>query len=259
MRNRILLFLSAIFGQTVMPAQAMTVQVDADIDDYTDSPDGSSLAKTTSVPVAARTQITGWDLSMTLSYVHVQGDQRSNSAARRAAYRNDVRPLNRGITTGLTDMKISAERSIPLTRKVSLDLLTRLTLPTGRQSVYLGNGRVEAMTDAGISAKFKKTTLWAGGAKRFRSKGYESTGRDITEFYAGVSRELNDRTTMRVDYLRAQSAFRGEKKDQSLTFRISRNLKSGATVEFATTQYNDVFGSSTQGGVTLRWPLNRLL
>jgi hypothetical protein len=258
MRPRILIFLGAAFGQAAAPAQATTVQIDADFDDFTESPDGETLAKTTVVPIAARTQLDGWDLSMTFSFKHIRGGPSATPEARRVDSETDAVSRPRAVTSGFTDLKISAEKSLPLAKGVSLNLLARFTLPTGRKSNYLGRGRFEAMLDAGLSRDIGKNSVWIGAARRFRSNGYQTTGRDITEIYAGASRPVGKSTTVRVDFLRAQSPYRLEKMEQSMTLGVSRALKSGATLEFSAQRYRDTYGKGSQGNVTLRWPLSRL-
>lgn len=187
----------------------------------------------------------GWDLSLTASYVGQSDRHVDRDRALRATIdgRTDQRL---GLAASqLTNVKIAAERAVPLGNGIKLDLLARITLPTSRTATWLREGHTELMLDAGLRKNVGRTSFWAGGARRFRNQGFEATGRDVFEAYAGVKREMGNRTTMRIDYLRTQAEYRGDRPDQSASFEISHVLKSKATLDFSVSHWR---GSYYKGG-----------
>ncbi|MEP7349313.1 MAG: hypothetical protein ABI668_05085 [Sphingorhabdus sp.] len=256
------LFISSIglaLGSIPMAAHATSIQIDADLDDFTDSSDGKTLTKTTAIDINATGSLKGWDLSMTVSYVHMDAEAASPRDPQLSREIGDSRYQSGPSTAGLTDVKIAAERSVPLARGVSLDLLARATLPTGKASTYLGRGRFELMLDAGLSTHVGTATIWAGGARRFRSQGYESTGRDVYEVYAGMKRPLGTKATVRVDYVRTQPEYRNQRFEQSTSVGLSRRLKSSATLDISASHYRNAYYKEVQTSVSLRWPIQRLI
>ncbi|MEP7350083.1 MAG: hypothetical protein ABI668_09055 [Sphingorhabdus sp.] len=235
------------------------VEFDMDIGEFASNSDSHRLSKTTALDVSVKSSLKGWDLSMAVSYNRTQGDPRSTVDFRPLASKTPLRPNTESVSTGLTDLKISAERSVPITRKVSLDLLARATLPTGKTSNYLGAGRFEAMLDAGLSTNVAKADIWAGVARRFRTKGFDTPGRDINEFYAGISRTINKKTDIRFDYLLAQSPYRGERAEQTISAGVSRTLKSDARLALSASKISDIYGKRTQATVSVSYPFKNLV
>lgn len=195
---------------------------------------------------------------MTVSYVQMDAEAASLRDSQRSAVISDSRYKYSPSIAGLTDLKIAAERSVPLAHGVSLDLLARATLPTGKTSAYLGRGRFELMLDAGLSTHIGKATIWAGGARRFRSSGYETTGRDVYEVYAGMKRPIGTKSIVRIDYVRTQPEYRHQRFEQSTSVGYSRLLKSGATLDISASHYRNAYYQELQANISVRWLIQRL-
>ena len=145
-----------------------------------------------------------------------------------------------------------------LSRSWTTGRVLRGTLPTGKTESHLGAGRFEGLVDAGLSANIGETSAWAGVARRFRTKAFDTPGRDINEFYAGLKRSMGEKTELRFDYLRAQSPWRGERNDNSISAAVSRGLRSNATLVLSANRINDIYGKRTEANVTLSYPFKKL-
>lgn len=213
----------------------------------------SSISGTRYGEAEITASLKGWDLSMTGSYVGQSDRSVARDRAPRVAIDGRTDQHGGRGAMRLTSVKIAAERAVPLGHGIKLDLLARATLPTSRTATWLGEGHTELMLDAGLRKNIGRTSVWAGGARRFRNQGFEATGRDVFETYAGMKRQMDSRTTMRVDYVRTQAEYRGDKPDQSASFEISHALKSGATLDFAATHWRGSYYKGGEAAVSLRW------
>lgn len=241
------------------PAMAANPSVGAYVDNVTESPDGSSLANTTTVSLIGETSVAGWSLTADVAYKAVRGDMPSLAEQRRTG--QALNGKNRRTTYqayGLTDARIKVERSKRLAGKVKLDLMARLTMPTGKRGTVRARGRYEAMVDAGLRTNVGSAEVWAGSARRFRTAGFDVPGRDITELYAGASMPVTRRTSVRADYLRAQSPFIGSPIETSLSCGVTHTLRSGIALDAYGTRFNDSYGRGVQVGLSLRMPTRSL-
>ncbi|RYE70511.1 MAG: hypothetical protein EOP17_00450 [Rhizobiaceae bacterium] len=241
-------------------ALAFTGPIDIGVysDNLTESPDGATLANTTSLTMRADVTVRRWNLSVDTAFKVARGMMPSAAEQQRAGLASTSRRKAFYKTAGLTDLRISAERSIRLLGPFKLDLLTRATLPTGERGIQRARGRYEVLVDAGVSTRIAKTDVWAGTARRFRTTGFYTPGRDIGEFYAGAQRSVGKRTTVRADLLFAQSPWSGEPREYSIAGSLSRELNSGLSLDLSLQAYRDVYGKGFQGGLTLRMPMRSL-
>lgn len=221
----------------------------------TESPDGSSITHTTTWTLLADTTVKHWKLSVDASYKVARGMTPSTAEQERSGLSGKRGQHAMYRTAGLTDTRVSAERSFPLAGKIKLDLLARATLPTGERGTQRARGRYEMLVDAGLSARVGPADVWLGAGHRFRSAGYYTPGRDITEVYAGTELGLGGGTTVRADFVSAQSPFRGEAQEYSLSTGLSHGLSSNVTLDFTVLAYRDVYGKGVQGGLAVRMPL----
>lgn len=237
------------------PAVAASPVMGAYVDNATESPDGGSLANTTTVSLIGVTSLAGWKLTADVAYKAVRGGMPSLAEQRRSG-RIVAGSKRKAIyeTYGLTDTRISAERSIRLVGKVKLDLLARATMPTGQRGTVRARGRYEAMLDAGLRTKVGRADIWAGAARRFRTAGFDIPGRDINEVYAGASVPVGKRTVLRADYLRSQSPFIGSPVEKSISGGATHTLDSGIAIDFYGSHFNDAYGKGVQVGLSLRMP-----
>lgn len=237
------------------PAIARKPVVGAYVDNVTESPDGGSLANKTTISLIGGSTLAGWKLTADVAYRAVRGSTPSLAEQQRSGQltlENQRKSFYE--LYGLTDTRVSAERSVPLPGKVSLDLLARLTLPSGQRGVDRARGRYEMMLDAGLRTRLVGADIWAGAAHRFRTEGFYVPGRDINEIYAGASRPVAEQTTLRLDYLRAQSPFIGSAQEHSISLGITHTMNSGIAFDFYSSRYNDAYGKGGQAGLSLRMP-----
>lgn len=227
-------------------------------DNLTESPDGGTLANTTSLTMRADVTVMRWNLSVDAAYKVARGMMPSAAEQQRSGLASTSRRAAFYRTAGMTDLRISAERSVPLVGRFKLDLLARATLPTGTRGVQRARGRYEMLIDAGISTRVAKADVWAGTGRRFRTQGFYTTGRDIAEFYAGAERPVGRDTKVRADLLLAQSPWRGEPREYSIAGTVSREMRSGAIVDLTVQAYRDVYGKGFQAGLTMRMPMRSL-
>lgn len=224
-------------------------------DNLTESPDGSTLTTTATWSMMADVTVKRWKLSADVSYKIARGMTPSAAEQQRSGLTGRSRKGGTFETAGLTDMRISAERSIRLTGKTKLDLLGRATIPTGERGTQRARGRYEMLVDAGVSTKIGKADVWAGAGHRFRSRGFYTPGRDISEFYVGSELPLKGGTTVRADFLSAQSPYRGYAREYSLSGGLSHSLQSGVVLDATLLAFRDAYGKGVQGGLSVRMPM----
>lgn len=229
------------------PAAAKNLQ--ANVNNYSRLPGGMGLVDTLSVNLNYGMDLGGWNVAIDQSAA-------LNVQAVLAGPRVGYRGLGESprLVTGLTDLRVSATRSIGLGRGVQLDLLARATLPTGRSHLLFGAGRKEAMLDAGLRRDIAGATVWFGGARRFRKESAFTTGRDINEFYAGIVRPLDDQSSVRLDYLLAESEYAGGRPTSSLSLGFSRDFDGLGSIELNASSFKDAWVGSKQGLVSVRVP-----
>lgn len=252
MRLPFVTLLLFLIGCLCMPS-AHATRVSADIVYSIDSPTGASLSRTIVTPIGVDTRLAGWDLSMTIATSNSDGVATQGADGRRRAYSSEAATSQRA-ARGLTDVRITAERSVQISKKISLDLLARATLPTGRVSRGLGDGRKELMLDAGLSADIGKLSVWAGGARRIRDSVHEAvSGRDINEVYAGTRLELRGSAELRLDYLRSSKEYRGYARAERFSASYQKSLSRVHALSAFVAQDNGPWGKDTRAGVTMTW------
>lgn len=261
MLRTVTIFCPILAGAISTTAHAEAISLTANIGETVEAGNNNrGPQKITSITTIVNGGIGGWDLSMAVSYDRAPRQSRFDEELARISAPDPLRPADRIPTAnGLTDVKISLERSVPLAKSVNVDLLVRATLPTGKKENYLGAGRYELLADVGLSTKMEKATIWAGVARRFRTEGYDEPGRDINELYAGIHYDLDARHALRFDYLRAQSPYAGEKNDRYLSASFIRNLASGASVQMSARQNRDIYGRDRLVMISYSLPLRNFV
>jgi len=249
-----LLFISIlILLQSLFPGAAHATDLSANVVYSVDSSTGTGLSRSIVTPISLDARLAGWDLSMTIATANGDGLAGSDANTRRRAVQGDPISTQRA-ARGLTDVRISAERSVQIGKKISLDLLARATAPTGRVSRGLGDGRKELMLDAGLSGDVGKLSLWAGGARRLRSAVQTGiSGRDITEIYGGASLDLGTSGEVRLDYVRGGIEYRGYPRSARYSAEYRKPLSQIHSVTAFVTQDNGAWGKDTRAGISLTW------
>lgn len=201
----------------------------------------------TSVPVSLGGTLMGWDTEIAFDWrrsISTRPDRRETRDRNGRAF------IRRH---GLTDMEISMERSIPLKGDLALDLLNRVTLPTGTARQGLGDKQTQLMVDAGLSLNRRHWSAWAGIARRFRTASAYAPGRDVWERYAGAEFTIDRRTTVRTTYVRTQRAYAGEPAESSFSVEAQRRLGDGPLLRIGARRERDYLGTAWRAGLTMEW------
>ncbi|HEV2746429.1 MAG TPA: hypothetical protein VGW34_03920 [Allosphingosinicella sp.] len=157
--------------------------------------------------------------------------------------------------SGLSDLDFSAVRSFDVSRRLSFDFGTSVSLPTGSVRGGLGTGRVEAVVDGGFSTRVRKWQLWAGAARRLRGSSELYSERDVWEIYAGVHGWVGRRSSLRVELERRQAPWPGAAPEVSARLSLRRKLARGISLHLTAARENDEFSEERVASIALRWQL----
>lgn len=157
---------------------------------------------------------------------------------------------------GIGDISVSLGYALPLGAATSLDLSSRIKIPTASTSKRLGTGQVDVTVGAELVQEVGDLSVWAGARHRFLGKPAGSTLRDTWGAGGGLSYKLPGGTFIGADYDWQESARPGRSASSEVTGWINFGLTKAVRLQlFASTGLN---ASSTDfaGGLSLSVRLN---
>lgn len=245
----------AIIGAALFasfPVSALAAEWNASAAYVIESGEAGEASRTVLVPLSISTSLAGFDLEFDVATVSENSLGRNPTARRRL--RDDQAIATMPRYAGVTDTSMTVKRSFPLGDKLALDVLMRGTLPTGDVTSGWGEGRREFMADIGGRIVLGKFSLWAGGARRYRSHAQEFvSSRDINELYVGAHWELGEDRIFRLDYLRAQSEYRGYRREQRISAEWSKPVSTHQHLKLFAIYRDDLWGRDINVGASVSW------
>ena len=208
--------------------------------------DGLAIA-----PVYLDTSLAGFDLELVTSVVRESRPRPAATAATTPQSVYDYSAVPRAAR--LTDIQLSARKTVPITKKLAVDILLRAEVPTGSVRAGLGRGRMELMADVGIRAELKPVSLWAGVARRFSKKTYWSYGRDVNEVYGGWNARVSKSEDLRMDFVYTQKRRATAVPEWRISGEYSKSMGSGRSFSLYAGQDKGSWGRDRNAGITLRF------
>jgi hypothetical protein len=189
-----------------------------------------------------------WSVSVSQSFLqdNVLGIPRHEQRVSLADVRQRVR-------RGFRDMTVSAQRSYKLRKHLQLDLTMSSSIPMRGP---FGSNRFDHSADAMIEGDIGSTSYWAGVTQHLRTGAPSDVRKQLTEFYAGVSRDLDELTSLRATYYRGQSDERRLRPVTSMSLSLNHDLRDLGSIGLSATRSKDFESEDKRASLSLE--LDRL-
>jgi hypothetical protein len=162
----------------------------------------------------------------------------------------DIRQRTR---RGFRDLSASAQRSFRLKKGLRFDFTMASTMPMGGP---FGTRRVDNSADAMFEWDSGPTSLWGGVTQHMRMAGTPDTRKELTEFYAGIGRDLDDLTSVRATYYHGQSDEIRSRPTTNVALSVNHELRDLGSVGVSASRSKDSISEDRRASVSL--DLNKL-
>lgn len=185
-----------------------------------------------------------WSVSLSQSFL--QDNVLSMSRAGERLLLPDIYQKTR---RGFRDLTLSAGRSYSLGKRLRFDLTMGSSLPMGGT---FGTSRLDQSVDAMLSTERGPTTLWAGVTQHLRMGGLAQTRHNLTEYYAGLTHDFSDDTSLKAIYYHAQSELLQARSTTSLALSLNHDLKDVGNVGVNASRTTDWTGDDKRASLSLK-------